>query len=490
MTNKDKILEELKKCREDPIYFITRYVKIDHPVKGRIPFELFRFQQRIVNEVHNHRFNIVRKFRQAGVTTIMAAYSLHMIIFERHRNILCVSIGDREAKAFLNRVVKMYDELPVWLKPKVTERNKSTLELSTGSKIKSQPAGAGRSESASIIVVDEAAFVKDFEEFWQAVFPTVSTGGKAFLISTVNGTANLYYQLYQNAIQGKNEFNAIDIRWQEHPDYTEEWAKSMKSSMPERSWLQEYECEFLGTGDTFVDGNTLRKLSHNISEEFSEKFTRAYRVWKDPEPYHQYALSVDPAYGRGRDNTAFHIIDLYSGEQVAEFCSNTISVKKLAKVIYDEGNRYNLAYVIIERNALGIVLFEELFHELAYENIYMDDKGQFGIQTTKVEKEKALAHMEDSLRRSLIKVNSNRLVDELGTFVVKENKIEAEKGYNDDLVMSLALGCYAIKDILENSPVTLDKKEAEQESLAEKIFRSEYQDKTDRMKEYRKWVLS
>jgi hypothetical protein len=135
-------------------------------------------------------------------------------------------------------------------------------------------------------------------------------------------------------------------------------------------------------------------------------------------------------------------------------------------------------------------LFEELFHELAYENIYMDDKGQFGIQTTKIEKEKALAHMEDSLRRSLIKVNSNRLVDELGTFVVKENKIEAEKGYNDDLVMSLALGCYAIKDILENSPVTLDKKEAEQESLAEKIFRSEYQDKTDRMKEYRKWVLS
>ena len=490
VTRKD-IVDEIKKCSDDPIYFITRYIKIDHPVKGRIPFDLFRFQKRIVNEVNGNRFNIVRKFRQAGVTTIMCAFCLWTSIFEKHKNILVVSIGEREAKAFLQRVVNMYDELPSFLRPAEVERNKSTLKLSTGSKITSLPASAGRGESASMIIVDEAAFVKDFEEFWKAVFPTVSTGGKAFLISTVNGTSNLYYQLYKNAVEKNNEFNAIDIRWEEHPDYTPEWAKGMRSSMPERAWLQEYECEFLGTGDTFIDSTTIRRLAYNISEDYVEKYTYGYRVWKEPNSLHNYLLTVDPAYGRGQDNSAFHIIDLYTGEQVAEFYSNTTSVKKLAKIINNEGNAYNLAYVVLERNALGIVLFEELFHELAYENIWMDDKGEFGIHTNRTERDKSLAHLEDSLRRGLIKINSLRTIDELLTFVVKEGmKIEAEKGYKDDLVMSLAIGCYALKDILENSPLPLDKEGTTQESLAEKIFMSSYQDRAKEEREYRKWLLS
>ena len=185
MVSKQDIVDEIQKCSEDPEYFIKTYVNIEHPIKGIIPFNLYKFQTRILKEVHNERFNILRKFRQAGATTICCAYSLWSIIFKNNYNIMVVSIGDRESTAFLRRVVLMYDDLPMWLKPAIKMKNAHTLRLSTDSRIMSQPAGAGRGESVSHLIVDEAAFIDKMREFWAAVWPTVSTGGKATLLSTV-----------------------------------------------------------------------------------------------------------------------------------------------------------------------------------------------------------------------------------------------------------------------------------------------------------------
>jgi len=176
MTN-EEILKEFNKCAEDPIYFINNYIKIIHPLKGQIPFDLYKFQKRIVSEIDSNRFNVIKKFRQAGVTTIMCAYSLWFIIFQEKKNVMVVSIGDRESTAFLARVVDMYEQLPPWLQPGVRERNKHNLVLQTASRIRSQPAGAGRGESVSLLVVDEAAFIPDMAEFWAAMYPTLSTGG-------------------------------------------------------------------------------------------------------------------------------------------------------------------------------------------------------------------------------------------------------------------------------------------------------------------------
>jgi hypothetical protein len=181
---KEEILKELDKCAEDPAYFINKYVNVIHPIKGIVPFELFPFQERMIGEIKDNRFSLVKKFRQAGITTLAAAYSLWKIIFFDHQNVMVVSIGDRESRAFLERVVAMYDDLPKWLKPGEVERNKHVLKLSTGSRVKSQPAGAGRGESVSLLIVDEAAFVEKMREFWMAIYPTISTGGSACIIST------------------------------------------------------------------------------------------------------------------------------------------------------------------------------------------------------------------------------------------------------------------------------------------------------------------
>jgi hypothetical protein len=451
---REKITEEIQKCSMDPVYFIRNYINIEHPIKGIVPFDLYRFQERIVREVLDNRFNIIRKFRQAGITTICAAYSLWSIIFKNNHHVMVVSIGDRESTAFLRRVVMMYDDLPKWLAPAIKEKNKHSLHLSTDSRVRSQPAGAGRGESVSHLMVDEAAFIDKMREFWAAIYPTISTGGKATLISTVNGMSNLYYEIYKDADLKKNSFNVIDLNWREHPEYTKEWSEEHRPIIGERMWLQEYECEFLGTGDTFIDRHTLARLNENIQEEYRLSYSNRMRVFKDPDPYYTYVIGVDASYGRDRDHSAFHIINTYTGEQVAEFYSNRTPLSDFAKIVAAEGNRYNTAHVVVERNGLGIPLIQELFDDLEYENLWMDEKGEFGIQITQKVREGVLASLEEFLRSSKIRINSERTVGELLTFIITENgKVEADEGYNDDLVMSLALACYCSDEIVNNSPV-------------------------------------
>jgi hypothetical protein len=247
----------------------------------------------------------------------------------------------------------------------------------------------------------------------------------------------------------------IDIFWQQHPDYTKEWSIETRRNIGEKRWLQEYECNFLGTGDTFIDGGTLKVLKDNFNDDFDIKYNNRMRVWKDPEPFKEYVIGVDVSLGVEKDYSAFHIIDIYTGEQVAEFYSNKTSVKDFGNILKYEGDWYNTAYMIVERNGIGIELLRILFEELEYENLWMDDtKNQLGLTVTTHNRDGILASLEEFVRNNKIKVNSERTVKELLTFIITENnKIEAEVGYNDDLTMSLALTCYAFKDILDFSPI-------------------------------------
>ena len=476
--NPDELKKELDKCRNDAAYFIKNYVFITHPVRGRVKFELYRFQERIVNEFGKNRFNLMRKFRQAGATTICAAYALWYIIFHEDKNVMVVSIGDRESRDFLERAVNMYDDLPKWLKPQEIERNKHVIKLSTGSKIKSQPAGAGRGESVSLLIVDEAAFIDNMTEFWMAIYPTISTGGSAFILSTVNGMANLYYELYHDAELGKNNFHTINIHWKEHPEYTEAWAEETRSNVGERAWLQEYEGEFLGTGETFIDGGTLQRVKTQTSETFYSKYYNMMRVWEDPKPYHTYLIAADSSFGRDRDYSAFHIINLYNGEQVAEFYSNRIGLHEFAKIIATEGLKYNTAFVCPERNGLGLALIEQLFEVREYENMWTDDRGEMGYL------------VNNKNRDGILKVNSERTFKELTTFIIsKTGKIQAEVGFADDLVMSMAIGATLMGDIVGKSPVPLYKGDMENPTggdLPTNGFSTGTYNKD--FEEYRKWI--
>tara|TARA_R110000737_G_scaffold73530_2_gene102235 strand:+ start:830 stop:2374 length:1545 start_codon:yes stop_codon:yes gene_type:complete len=472
---KEQLIDEFKKCADDPAYFLSNYIKVTHPVRGLVPFKLYPFQNRIVDCLEGNRFNILRKFRQAGCTTIASAYSLWTAIFQKYKSIVILSKGDTEATEVLDRIKLMYDELPAFLKPGIAEDNKHTLKLKTGSIIKSRPSGkqSGRSLAGSLLIIDEAAFIDNIDSIWAAVYPIISTGGRAFVLSTVNGVGNWYHDVYDAAVNGKNSFNAIDIRWQEHPEYSynenfshlyaemekvgldiHEWEDTTRANMPIKQWLQEYECSFLGTGDTYVDGMVLKDISKQTSEDYYTKYNNRMRIWQEPHPQYSYIISCDTSLGRDRDYSAFHIINLYNGQQVGEFYSNKTAINDFAQIIANEGMLYNIAHVICERNTIGNNLIDWLYNTYEYENLWSDEKGDIGFQVTAKNRESILADMEEALRTDLLKINSTRTCDELMTFIITEGgKAQAEKNHHDDLIMSLALAIHGYKHLLDTTPI-------------------------------------
>lgn len=481
--NKEELKAEFQKCKRDKAYFISNYVKVEHQLLGLVPFELFDFQRRIIDNLDKNRFNILRKFRQAGCTTIACAYALHILVFERNKTIAILSIGDTESTEVLTRIKIMYDELPSFLKPAIKKGgdNKHTLELVTGCKVKARPAKktSGRSLSSYLLIIDEAAFVENISEIWAAVYPIISTGGRVFMLSTVNGMGNFFHTMYEEARKGGNDFNVIDIEWQEHPQYRYdpryEWLYNLlkerdssynvnhfeeatKKNIGIKRWKQEFEKEFLGTGDTYIDGETLTLLNDNTSKEYTTKYNNRLRIWQEPEPYHQYVIGADTALGRERDYSAFIILNVYNGQQVAEFYSNKTSIDEFAKILSEEGKRYNLALIMPERNSIGNNLIEYLVKKEQYENVWMDKYGKFGFQTTMQNKEQLFAVMEEYIRSKKVLINSDRLVKELLTFVIDANgKVKADNSQHDDLIVSLALSISALVEMLTNNPGTVSK---------------------------------
>ena len=466
-------LQEFVKSREDPAYFMSNYIKVTHPVRGLVPFKLYPFQKRIVKNIDDYRFNVLRKFRQAGCTTIAGAYSLHFTNFNKHKTVVILSKGDTESTEVLDRIKIMHDELPDWLKQPITESNKHTLKFGNGSMIKSRPSGkqSGRSLAGSLLIIDEAAFIEAIDTIWAAVYPIISTGGRAFVLSTVNGVGNWYHKIYNEAVREENAFNVIDIEWRDHPEYkrqegfedlykelenkgvdVDKWEDITKLNMPFKQWLQEYECEFLGTGETYLEGSILRRLVEEISPEYDIKYNNRMRIFKQPDPTRQYVMGVDTSLGRDRDYSAFQVIDCYNGEQVAEFYSNRTPINEFAEIIDREATLYGAALVMPERNTIGENLIDWLFNIYEYENLWMEEgTDKIGYLTTAKNKEFMLAKMEEFIRKQVVKINSKRTVEELLTFIIDDNnKIKADRGKHDDLIMSLALATFALHTLSEN----------------------------------------
>ena len=463
---------------------MCNYVRVTHPVRGLVPFQLYPFQKRIVGELEKNRFNILRKFRQAGCTTIASAYALWLAVFQQHQAIVILSKGDTEATEVLDRIKIMYEELPKFLQPGISEDNKHTLKLNNRSVIKSRPSGkqSGRSLAGSFLIIDEAAFIDSIDTIWAAVYPIISTGGRAFILSTVNGVGNWFCETYTKAIEEANAFNAVDIAWKEHPEYhrnpnfnhlyevmekrtpplnVDDWVTITKANMPRKQWLQEYECEFLGTGDTFIDGELLTYLAEGVTDEYYTKYNNRMRVWKDPEPFYDYVIGVDTALGRSRDYSAAQVINIYNGEVVAEFYSNKTPINDFASILNTEGLYYNMANIVVERNTVGNHVIDLLYNSLEYENLWHDERSLPGFQVTLKNRDTLLSELEESIRTNVLKINSQRTLNELNTFVITNSgKITADSNKHDDLIMSLTLANYVMKSSRENSPVEFNRDSA------------------------------
>ena len=451
-------INEIIKCGKDPVYFMNMYLKIQHPMRGLIPFKTFPFQDDCVQDFNSHRFNIILKSRQLGLSTLTAAYAVWQAIFYKEKNILIIATKLAVAQNFIRKVKTYIKSMPKWLLvPTITANNKQQVEFSNGSQIKAVPTSedAGRSEALSLLIVDEAAFVRNFDELWMGLYPTLSTGGRAILLSTPNGVGGQYHEIYVKAERKENKFNPIKLMWDVHPERDDDWFNKETKNMSQKQVAQELLCDFASSGDTFLTAEVLEKIRLSTKAPI-EKSGPEYNVWYWEYPIEgvSYICSADIARGDSGDYSAFHIINTKDNSIAVEY-KGKIPPDHFASLIYDSARRFNNAIICPENNAYGYSVLTKL-QDLAYKNIYFASEkekykflygdgtniGKAGFNTNKESKEKILANFEESLRNNRLKTYSQRLFEELKTFVWNGKKVGAMKGYNDDLIMSLAIGCW------------------------------------------------
>ena len=466
--NKAKQVKEIVRCGKEPSYFINQYVRIVHTSRGTVSFDTYPFQDECLKQFLDHRFNVVLKGRQLGMSTLTAAYAVWLALFHKDKKILIIANKLDIAVNFMKKVKGILRNLPKWLiLPEMVSNNRQSVEFSHGSTIKAIPTSddAGRSEALSLLIVDEAAFVRNFDELWTGLYPTLSTGGRAILISTPNGVGGMYHQIYTDAEAGINEFNAIKLPWDVHPEYDQEWFEQQAKNLgSKRRVAQELLCDFVTSGETFLSMDEIEHLRLMVTPPVDRIGNdRNVWVWKHPLSSHQYVISADVARGDGKDFSAFHVIDVTDDEVVAEY-KGKIPPDRFGELLVEMGQRYNDALLCPENNSFGYATIVKI-RDMNYPRIYhpkskglhlfgyspVGDEQKAGFTTSGKSRMQILAKLEEVIRNKQVRIYSSRFYEEIKSFIYHGGKAQAMKGKNDDLVMSLAIGLWLFDTSADSS---------------------------------------
>ena len=474
----EKQVQEIIKCVNSFPYFCHKYVKITHPLRGLLPFRLFKYQRKVIKEYESHRFNILSKFRQGGLTTVSVLWALWKCMFSTDQQIMVLSKTDREAIAAGEIVKRALEYLPKWMLPRMGKSNEHEKQfLDTGSNLWFYTPEAARGKSITVLIIDEAAFIADMDKHWKSMYPVISTGGACIVVSTVNGIGNWYEETYHDAEAKKNAFNVIELDYWEHPEYNNpKWVRETKANLGPKGWEQEVLRSFIGSGETYIPPKTITELDMatkenrpsrilfpkwvNLNDHNDEWEKGALWIWREPIDGHEYIIGTDCAEGVGEstDNSCFQVLDSNTLEQVAEFYSNVIPPHIFSQVINEIGIYYNNALVIVELQNQGSAVVSSLQHNLAYENLYYEAKGKqdvAGIKTGKQNRPMFLETIQNRLLNNSMRVNSKRFVTELKTFIFNSTtkRAEAQRGKHDDAIMAMAIALFIRDTQLRTIPV-------------------------------------
>ena len=451
------------RCQQDPLYFVTEFIKIVSLDEGLIPFDIRDYQEEMINKFHNERFVICKMARQSGKSTTILAYLLHYILFNENVSVAILANKKSTAMELLGRLQLAYEHMPKWLQQGILIWNKGNIELENGSKIlaSSTSGSAIRGGSFNIIFLDEFAFVPSniSEEFFSSVYPTISSGKttKVFIVSTPNGM-NMFYKLWADAEEGNNDYSPISVHWSQVPDRDQVWKEKTIRNTSERQFQQEFECSFLGSSNTLISTEKLLSLPYR-----TPVYTQnGLDVYQQPVIGNTYVMVCDVARGVGLDYSAFSVFDVTKQpyRQVAKYRKNDISPMLYPNVIFTTAQKYNEAFVLVEVNDIGQQVADILYHDMEYENMMMvtmhGRNGQqigggfsknvsMGIRTTKQVKRIGCATLKDLIERDNLIVEDFDTISELTTFIGKSTSYEADEGAHDDLVMCCVLFSWLVQ---------------------------------------------
>lgn len=456
-------LVEYLRCADDPCYFFRTHVQIVTLNEGRTQFVPYPYQEQIVDIITKSRFTICLLPRQMGKTTVVAGLMLHYAIFNPDKFCAVLANKGRTARSILSRIKNMYELLPPFLQPGVTEWNKGSVKFGNGSSILAEAtsATASRGESVNFLLLDEFAHVQQQEEFWTSVYPVISAGEdtKVVIISTPNGL-DLFYKIYADAEEGKNEFRPVKVHWSEHPDRDENWKRVTLSNIGEERFRQEYECEFIGSTNTLISG---RKLEQLRPAPLLRTSATGVRVYEEPQPNILYYLVADVARGVGNDASAFSVFKISRDgkyEQVAAFHNTRTRPAEFAAIIYETAKEYNDAYVLVEINDLGEQVTHALENEYEYyeQLVYSERRGKLalndarsahhspGLRTTQTVKRVGALQLKRLVEENILLLRDSYTISELFKFV-KTSSGWSGSGAADDLVMTAVLFAYAVSSL-------------------------------------------
>jgi hypothetical protein len=429
MNSRAEQLMEYAKIIKDTPYALRTYLQtFDNTQKKYVPMDLFEDQIQLIKDFEDYNENITRKYRQAGVTTVTAAWlskKLQLAKPDNPERVLLIANKRDTAVEMANKVRHFLEQWPDWLNVGFSpdKNSESRFRLNNGCEVKAvaTSADALRGYTPTILVFDEAAYIEAGDDFWAASMASLSTGGKIILISTPNGYDPIYYGVYDQALRGINDFHITDLRWFKDPRYTKDlhwvkcqdichymlnreqyndnevvlhdfdmkeynklledgykpfssWFESMskKFKYDRRKIAQELECDFLGSGDGVIPGDIQENIAKNMIREPIEKYMQAtFWQWKEPIIGHRYIMGVDVSRGDSEDFSAISIIDFDDREQVAEYIGK-IPPDDLAAVAYKWAILYGNAFIVTDiTGGMGVATSRKLT-ELNYKNVYIE----------------------------------------------------------------------------------------------------------------------
>jgi len=469
-------LDEYEKCSQDPLYFIDTYCQIRTLDKGLQPFRLYPRQKEMITLFHEERFIIVRAARQVGKSESAAAYMLWYALFNPQKFVAILANKEKTAKEILLKAKRAFMELPFWLQKGVTSWNQNDIEFENGSRLMaaSTASDAIRGYTINLLFLDEFAHVEtnQAEEFFQAVFPTISSGetSKIIIVSTPKGY-NLFWKLWDESCKiiketgkSKNGFKNFFFHYAEVPGRDEAWVQAQLHALGPVGFRSEVLCDFMGSSMTLISPDAMNRMTPDdpINTEGRSDDVGAVHhgldIYKLPEPDHSYVIVVDTSRGHHLDYSAFVVFDITQMPYriVAKYRRNDISTLVYPTIISDVGKRYNDAYALVEINDAGQQVADLMVTECEYENMFYTSKSRSpanqpefignpktisfpGIRTTKPVKRIGCNAFKTLVELDHLIINDYHLIFEISTFVMTKDSFEAEEGKNDDLVMCCVL---------------------------------------------------